>query len=205
MLVLDWDRMRARRAGRAVLAFVALAFSLAATPGRADEAALEQVGAYFNSIRTFTADFVQTTPEGQIGAGWVFLQKPGRLFMQYSEPAPIRVVADGAEIAVINGVDPVQTTPLAGAPISIVLAQDVAAALRASGATAERDGNRIRVSVTRQDPSGEIRITVILRAEPLTVTQWVVTDAQGVANVIALSNVKTNVAVDEGLFVIPQE
>ena len=47
MLVLDWDRMRARRAGRAVLAFVALAFSLAATPGRADEAALEQVGAGF--------------------------------------------------------------------------------------------------------------------------------------------------------------
>lgn len=48
-----------------------------------------------------------------------------------------------------------------------------------------------------------ITITLILDANPMAIRQYVATDAQGVANVISVSDVRTNVVVDEGLFAIP--
>jgi len=180
-------------------------FAQTVGPAQADDATLERVGAHFNSIRTFAADFTQSTPAGEIGRGDVVLQRPGRLHMRYEKPAPIRVIADGSQIAVANGVDPVVPRPLSGTPISLLLAEDVATALKASGATAERDGDRIRVSVKRRDESGPILVTLIMDADPLLVRQYVVTDAQGVSNVIAVTNVRQNQAVDPSLFVIPAE
>ena len=63
------------------------------SPGdQADIAAAER---FFNSLDTYRAQFVQISPEGSYSKGWLWLQRPHYLRVEYAPPTNLLLVANG--------------------------------------------------------------------------------------------------------------
>ncbi len=63
-----------------------------------DKAALGRVEGYLSGIHTISAEFTQAAPSGDISSGKFYLQRPGKLRMEYSPPTPVLMVTSGSDI-----------------------------------------------------------------------------------------------------------
>jgi outer membrane lipoprotein-sorting protein len=64
----------------------------------------------------------------------------------------------------------------------------------------QRDPGVISVSIVDPDNPGEGEITLIFSDRPLVLRQWRVVDAQGKTTTVALSEIRTNLELDDALF-----
>ena len=86
----------------AYFAFAAARLSAvaAATPPAAvaltpqDNADLQRIAAYLDSIRTMYAKFRQVASGGAVGTGQLWMARPGRMRFEYDPPSPILLLAD---------------------------------------------------------------------------------------------------------------
>ena len=87
-----WAEPRTFVLAAIVVGFAAVAPAAEVTPD--DEATLDRIEDYLDSITTLRAGFDQVAPDGALAAGRFFLRRPGRLRFEYAPPTPILVVAD---------------------------------------------------------------------------------------------------------------
>src|SRR5262249_5274609 len=69
-----------------------------AVPGKLNPDSREtitRVEDYFNSIRTLKAEFMQTLSDGSTTNGTLFIQRPGKMRLEYAPPNRDLLVADG--------------------------------------------------------------------------------------------------------------
>ncbi len=64
----------------------------------------------------------------------------------------------------------------------------------------QRDPGVISVAIIDPENPGEGEVTLIFSDAPLALRQWRVVDAQGKQTTVALSDMRTNLALDEALF-----
>ncbi len=112
-----------------------------------DQADLQRIAAYLNSIGTMTARFHQSSANGGTASGWLWMERPGRMRFQYDPPSPILLLADrfyvyyvDTQLAEVSEVG-LKSTPawfLLRAPISF---NDLVVT------RFERGGNELRVTV----------------------------------------------------------
>ena len=57
---------------------------------------INKIENYINSITTFKSNFLQTASTGERSGGILFLDRPGKMRVQYDEPSPILLVSDGS-------------------------------------------------------------------------------------------------------------
>ena len=65
-----------------------------------DEAVVEKVRDYIQSIKTLEADFTQVAPSGGLSTGKLYLRRPGQLRFEYTPPAPLLIVATQGNVYV---------------------------------------------------------------------------------------------------------
>jgi len=53
---------------------------------------------YLNKLTTISADFVQTSPQGNLAGGKFKLSRPGKFKWQYNPPVPVLIMANYGEI-----------------------------------------------------------------------------------------------------------
>src|SRR5690554_6153799 len=85
---------------RTVLAAAALLGATAGTAGAGnltaeDQADVQRIEAYLNSIGSMRARFLQVDSSGGNVQGTLYILRPGRLRFEYDAPSPILIVADG--------------------------------------------------------------------------------------------------------------
>lgn len=160
---------------------------------------------YLNGVETMTGDFVQIAPDGVISEGSFSMLRPGRILFEYLPPNPIRVIADGFWVAVVD--DELNQTPdrypLSETPLNLILRDDVQLDREDSISFVEnRDG---KYRLTAVDPSGEAQgaITMIFDTDPIALEQWIVVDEQGRETSVILRNVSVGGEVSGRNFVIP--
>ncbi|WP_417230884.1 LolA family protein, partial [Brevundimonas sp.] len=123
---------RAFTLGSAALGSAAL-MSLAALPAAAqaglsaeDRATLVQAQTYLQNLTSARGDFVETGPGGQRRTGRFWLQRPGKMRFEYTDPAGLLVVSDGNNV---KRYDPrlnvFRQVPLGATPLSTFLARNV--------------------------------------------------------------------------------
>ncbi len=172
---------RAFAFGSAALAAVAAMPAAAQTGLSADDrAVLAQAQTYLQGLASAQGNFVETTG-AQRREGRFWLQRPGKMRFEYTNPAGLLVVSDGNNV---KRYDPrlnvFRQVPLRLTPLSVFLARNV------------RLDQGVQISrVTRMD-SGAFAITarddrrpndgsVILSfaGNPVRLHEWTITDAQG--------------------------
>lgn len=168
----------------------------------ADRAVIERIERYFNSIRTMHARFLQSASTGQQAEGDVYLNRPGKLRIDYDPPVPIVIVADGTWLIYHDRkVNQVSYLPLGTTPAGILVENKISltgADLRITHFAHE--AGVIRVTMVRAASPGEGSLTLIFADNPLQLKQWQVTDPQGIVTRVTLSDVTTGVGLDAELF-----
>jgi outer membrane lipoprotein-sorting protein len=63
--------------------------------GRADVA---RIVTYLNNIHTMESHIEQVAADGSDSTGMLYVERPGKLRLQYDPPVPVMIIADGAGI-----------------------------------------------------------------------------------------------------------
>lgn len=171
-------------------------------------ALLDLVQRHFTQVRTMTANFVQTGPDGRQMRGAMTLARPGKVRFQYEPTVPFLVVADGRQVSLVDyEVAQVQRYPIRETPLASLLGS--ADGLRQYAQTirvADQSGIEI-LTVEAQDKRRPEygRLTLYFQDAPgapagLLPIGWTVVDNQGQTTQVQLTGVKFNPAVSDGAF-----
>ena len=193
-----YTRLMNRRSLLAALAALPLFTGAAAAQG-VDVSAIE---AYLRALRSAEGTFRQQNPNGSTQTGRFYLQKPGRIRFEYDSPQGAMVIADGINVAVFdpksNRVS--QRYPLSRTPLSLLLRENLS--LREPGMVqgATRDATGVQITVVDPRTPNEGRMMMSFAESPVALTQWVILTKAGQRTALALTAMKTNVALDRSLF-----
>ena len=167
-----------------------------------DQATLRQAQAYLTALTAAQGNFVETGPGGQQRTGKFWLQRPGKMRFEYTEPAGLLVVADGNNV---KRYDPrlnvFRQVPLGATPLSTFLAREVRLdqGVRVDRVTRMASG---AFAITARDASKPAEGSVILAfaGSPLRLQEWSITDAQGARTRIQLTSLQPASGLAASLF-----
>jgi outer membrane lipoprotein-sorting protein len=178
----------------------------AATPVSAPTSAEQQqavndVQEYLNGITTLRARFVQTDNDGKQENGTFYLNRPGKMRIEYDPPNKDLLVADGVLIYYYDSKMKQQSS----APISrsladfflrknIVLSGDISV----SDIKHENDTLQMTLVQARNPLAGSL--TLLLSEKPLQLLAWRIVDQQGLVTEVRLTGSEMGLPLDSKLF-----
>jgi len=167
---------------------IAAVAALAALPAAAqtelsaeDRAVLATAQTNLQNLTSAQGNFVETGAGGQRRTGRFYLQRPGKMRFEYTDPAGLLVVSDGHNV---KRYDPrlnvFRQVPLSQTPLSTFLARTVRLdqGVRIDRVTRMQSG---AFAITARDNRRPNDGSVILAfaGNPLRLQEWTITDAQG--------------------------
>ena len=176
----------------------------AASPQLAPEeqALVDRAVAYLESLHEAKARFEQTDWRGQTTEGTVWLKRPGKARFEYDPPSGLVVVSDGAAVTVAdNRLKTFTRYPLFTTPLSLFLAKTIRLdkGVAISGVDRTATGFVIVARDGHGKTAGQIALT--LADNPLQLTGWSITDAQGRTTRVRLMGLERATGLDKSLFV----
>lgn len=168
----------------------------------ADRATLSQAQTYLQNLTTAQGTFVETGPGGQRRTGRFYLQRPGKMRFEYTDPAGLLVVSDGSNV---KRYDPrlnnFQQVPLGTTPLSTFLARNVRLdqGVRIDRVTRMQSG---AFAITARDQRRPKEGSVILAfaGNPLRLQEWTITDSQGARTRTQLTTLTPASGLNASLF-----
>jgi|SRR5215469_11616437 len=162
---------------------------------------LARVSQAMNAIRSMAGNFVQIGPEGQIDQGRFFIEKPGRMRFEYADPNPTLIVSDGRWVAVENRkLNTVDRYALWTTPLSLILGDDINLRDNDDIVAVAHRGDELIVSAREHKSHVNGDLLLVFTEPTLALKQWTVKDAQGLLTTVAISNVRSGIAIDPSLF-----
>jgi outer membrane lipoprotein-sorting protein len=182
-----------------ILGLAALPFALPAAAAPVDVTA---INSYLVAMRSATGRFRQTNPNGSVQDGTFYLLKPGRIRFEYDAPKGAMVIADGQWVGVFDPKSNRNPTryPLSKTPLSLLLRDRLS--LREPGMVlgATRDAQGTDITVVDPRSPDEGRMVMRFSDSPIALRQWTITTRTGQRTTVALTELRTGVALDGGLF-----
>ncbi|RKQ96713.1 LolA family protein [Maricaulis maris] len=166
---------------------------------------LAGINTYLNSIETLQSRFIQIAPDGSFAEGDLALSRPGRLRLDYDDPSPLRIIADGTTVAVEDqALETVDRIPLRSTPLWWLLKPEIDISTDADVVSIEREYGFLYLTV--RDSSGEMEGQVMfVFAEPnYELREWFVTDALNEVTRVSLTDIQPGIRLNPRLFVIPE-
>jgi len=183
----------------ALLALAPLADSRAEsrTMPPAARADIARVEAYLNNIRTMKSRFVQVAPNGGVAEGTIYLQRPGKMRVEYDPPVQDILVATGRVLIHYDGeLSQPSYLPQSSSPAAFLLRERVTLSGDVTVTGVERRGNQLLIDVVQTDEAGKGTLHLVFTDDPLALRQWVVTDAAGKKTEVTLVEPAFNIAID---------
>jgi outer membrane lipoprotein-sorting protein len=168
------------------------------------QAALDKVSAYLNSIHSLKSGFIQLGPDGQLDQGEFLLEKPGRMRFEYDPPSATLVVATGGEVYVRNArLNTVDRYDLSDTPLALLLNDNVNLKTNSAitGVEIRADSVVVYARTSNNRQQGNIMLT--FSSPQMELRQWTVKDNQGGTTMVALHNPVIGAPLDETLFAAP--
>lgn len=163
---------------------------------------LKKVENYLNNIKTMEADFIQIASNGSSSEGKLYIQKPNKINMKYTDDTNISLIGDGKYV-VYQDMDLDQVTHInyKDIPATLILANDIkidGKNLKASNFY--KDGGITSVTFEYAESDNVGPITLIFNNDPFELKQWKIIDPQGIEISLSLYNVKRDIKLDRNLF-----
>jgi outer membrane lipoprotein-sorting protein len=175
------------------------AFSMNLTQKDLDD--LGRVENYLNSIRTLKSNFIQTASTGERETGVLFLNRPGRIRVQYDPPSPILLVANGAFIIYIDkNLEQISHIPIAETPLRALIDKDVNLLSWYSIKNIKRGPGTLRVTLAKKNGIGSSSVRLLFSDKPFQLRQWVIRDQQGIDVRISLLDMKRGMKFNPNIF-----
>jgi outer membrane lipoprotein-sorting protein len=185
-------------AGLACVPFAARA-QLAPT----DQSEIARVEQYLNRITTVKARFLQQSSNGGSATGTFYLQRPGKLRIDYDKPAHLQIYASsGLLIYVDTELEESTYVPLSMTPAGLLVQENI----RLTGGDVtvtkvERGSQVLRLQLVQAKEPDAGRVTLAFTDQPLELKQWAVVDSRNIVTTVTLLDAQFGVRIDPKVFV----
>lgn len=162
---------------------------------------LERLQAYLNSFSTFSARFRQEDPDGTLRIGHLFVSRPGKMRLDYTEPSKLIIVSDGAWISYDDqNLEQVSYVPLSSTPAAFILREkiDFTSALVDKVEFSPEDEILVTLRNKIDPEAGTLILT--FKDNPLRLTGWQVVDQTTQTTLIVLTDLEVGGVPPEGIF-----
>jgi outer membrane lipoprotein-sorting protein len=169
----------------------------------ADQALVARAVAYLEGLDEAKARFVQTDARGRATTGQLFMKRPGKARFAYDAPSGLLVVSDGGVVSVQDKrLKTFDQYPLGATPLSLFLARTIRLDRGVTITRVQRlaDGFTITARDGKKQTAGQIALT--FADNPLALTGWTVTDAQGRPTRVQVQGLERAAGLDKSLFVL---
>jgi outer membrane lipoprotein-sorting protein len=187
-----------------VLSAVLVSVSVPTVSAVSDEetALLEKASAYLNGIDTLQARFLQVDARGGVAEGDLYIDRPGKMRLEYDPPTPVLIVADGFYVIYVDlELDEPSYLDIDDTPAGFLLDPEW------SFTDASVDVRNIRqepgvIEITAADANDPTagELTFVFSEGPFQLRQWRVKDAQSQEVTVTLYETQTGVDFDSDLF-----
>jgi len=156
---------------------------------------------FLNSIRTLKAPFVQASSSGNYARGNLYIERPGKLRIDYDKPTNLQVYADGTWLFYIDEeLKDVSQVPLAATPASFLVRDKFSFSDGLTIQKVEKRNRALRITVVRkEEESGSLAL--LLSEDAMAFRGWTVTDPQGVKTTVTLLSPTLNQPIAKEIFV----
>jgi outer membrane lipoprotein-sorting protein len=166
-----------------------------------DQADVNRVQDYLNSIHTLRSRFQQLAGDGGGAAGTIYLQRPGKMRIVYDDPTPILIVADGSEIYYWDKqLQQLQNAGVDDTPAWFLLRPEIKLTGDVTVTGFRRDPGVLRIAMAETKHPDQGNLTVVVSDRPLELRQWTVIDPQRKEVTVTLDNPRYGVALEPTLF-----
>ncbi len=190
----------------AAAAMAALLFTLAAPANAltdAERARLAEIEKYVNSLTTVKTRFTQIAPNGQSAKGTIYLQRPGKLRIDFDPPSQVQIITTRLWLVVYEGknIEP-QNYPLDSTPAGILVRKEIkfGGDLKVTSVATAKGVVRVRLIRARNPNQGSM--TLVFGTEPLKLLGWVVADAQNQRTIVRLSDTEAGIKLSPDTFTL---
>nr|WP_245515447.1 outer membrane lipoprotein carrier protein LolA [Rhizobium deserti] len=188
-------------AGLAAMAFTP-SFALGQAAG---SAAAQKIADHFSSVKSMMGEFVQFGPRGEQTGGKFYIERPGKLRFNFEDPSPIRVIADGKNVAIGNmKLKTWDLYPLSKTPLSLLLADKIDLGNQMVRDVKE-ESDLTTIVLGNKSVFGDSTITMMFDSKTYDLRQWTITDAQNKDTSVMIYNVQNGVNLDNKVFNVPYE
>lgn len=184
-----------------ISALLAASLSLLAATAAPAQTGVPEVEKYINSIRTFQARFIQTSPNGSIVQGDLYVRRPGRMRFAYDAPSQLKVVADGTQVTMW---DP-QTKdfgqwPLGWTAASFLVKEPFLLSGDITVESMQRANNELQLTLVQTRKPQEGKVIVRLSENPMQLRGWTIVDNRGNRVAVSLAEFKSGQPLADSLF-----
>ncbi len=166
-----------------------------------DNADLQRISAYLNSIRTMYAKFRQVASGGGVATGQLWMARPGRMRFEYDPPSPILLLADMFYVYYIDKeLIQMSKVGLKSTPAWLLLRDPITFG-DLIVTRFERGTNTIKLTVVEQAEPDNGSLTMVFSDNPLALRQWSIVDQQRKTTTVSLYDERFGMALDPKLFV----
>ena len=165
-----------------------------------DQTALLQVSSYLNGLQRFRAAFVQNGPRGE-ATGVVWVDRPGRLRVQYTAPGPQTILANHGELLIADASTGATTTlPVAKTPLDILLRPSIPLSGPVTVTALHHLPDRLSITLVKTEAPGQGSLTLLFSANPLALRGLIIQDRSGRLTSLALRDLIRNPQFPPGAF-----
>ena len=153
-----------------------------------DIADLARMEKALNSITTMKARFLQVASSGSYAEGDIYLKRPGKMRLDYDDPNPMLIIADGTFLIYHNRKTKGVTHMFINmTPANFILEANIKFASQNIIVTGfARSPGVFRVSMVQADDPMEGSITLVFSDKPMELRKWTITDSEGVSTTVSL-------------------
>jgi outer membrane lipoprotein-sorting protein len=154
-----------------------------------DRADLARIETHLNSVRTMVSPFMQTASDGSVATGTLYLQRPGKLRIEYDPPSPIVIVSSGGQLLYFDKqLQQVTYVPTSSTPAGVLVQDPLKLSGELTVTKLEHGPGVIRVTVVHTSEPDAGQVTLVFADQPLQLKQWTVVDGRGIQTQVALLN-----------------
>jgi outer membrane lipoprotein-sorting protein len=180
---------------------VRAAAPVAARLGEKDRAIVGRIVTYLNNIHTMQSHFEQIAADGSDSSGMLYVERPGKLRLEYNPPMPVMIIADGSGIYYWDSkLEQLSETRVEDTPAWFLLRPDIKASGDVTVTHFDSKPGVLEMTMveTRHPDLGSVTLT--LADQPLELRQWTIVDAQARSVTVTLTDPRFGMAISPMLF-----
>jgi len=156
---------------------------------------------YLDTIETMKSEFVQVASNGGTAEGTMWLERPGRLRVEYEPPIDDLLVATGVYLIRYDA-EMQQSTylPLDSTPAAVLLDRELDLTEHVEVLQVQRTEQLIHIEVRDKDAPEAGSIYLSFSKDPMQLAEWTVVDARGQSTNVRLIQPEFNVELPDDLF-----
>lgn len=169
-----------------------------------DQTDIKHVEDYLNGITTLRAHFLQIDSQGGTAEGNLYLDRPGRLRVDYKPPNPNLLIANyGLLLHYDRQLKTSAYLPLNSTPAGLLVRPHLSLSGDVHVLSVAHGPAVLHVTVDQTSDPRAGQVTFDFGERPFVLNSWDVTDAQGATTKVTLYDVEAGITLDPKLFQFP--